>query len=165
MRMILCLLLGVIAVGAALVGTVMPFALSAQAAQDRAYYEQFRIAAAYVDRNGTLPAGEAMRGLEDGMSGASIWSSLSTAPLDCDPSFEKARSDRLTLSFWRGEWSECYAHPSGRTTLPMSVRAYLRAGLGVDLAIDWLVAIGAAWAAIRLRPGRKASGRIGASGH
>lgn len=160
MRMISCLVLGLIAAVFALVGTTMPFTLHAQAAKDRVYYEQFRAGAAYIDRNRTLPAGETLRGLESATKRPSIWSSLTTAPLDCDPSFKKATADRLILSFWRGEWSECYAYPSGRTTLPMSVRAYLLSGLGVDLAVYWCIAIGAAWGAIRLRPRRNASARV-----
>lgn len=150
MRLILSLLLGLVAAGFALVGIAMPFHLPAQAADDRAYYEQFKTAAAYIDRSGKLPAGEELRRLES-VTGPSIWASLSTTPLDCDPSFTKAPTDRIILSFWRGEWSECYAHPSGRTTLPGSVRAYLLSGLGVNLALYWLIAAGAAWGAIRLR--------------
>ncbi len=157
MRTILCFLLGLIALLFAVIGTSMPLMLPAQAATDRIYYAQFKTAAAYLDRNGKLPEGEALRGLGSATTGPSIWSSLTTGPLDCDRSFKKASADRLILSFWRGEWSECYAYPSERTTLPMSVRAYLLSGLGVDLAIYWLVAIGAAWVAIRLRSGRQAS--------
>jgi hypothetical protein len=151
----LCLLLSLIAAVFVLVGTTMPFMLSAQAAKDRAYYQQFKAAAAYIDRDGRLPSGDELRRLQDATAGPSIWSSLNTTPLDCDPSFKKAPNDRLVLSFWRGEWSECYAYPSGQTTLPMSVPAYLRSGVGVNLVIYWLVAVGAAWAAIRLRPRRK----------
>ncbi|WP_374296245.1 hypothetical protein [Sphingomonas sp.] len=157
MRTILCLLLGIVAAAFALIGTTMPLMLPAQAAKDRAYYQQFRVAAAYIDRNGALPEGEALRRFEDATSGPSIWSSLNTTPLDCDPSFRKAPTDRLILSFWRGEWSECYAYPSGQTTLPMSVRAYLISGVGLNLVIYWLIAAVAAWGAIRLRPRRRAS--------
>ncbi|RYE95359.1 MAG: hypothetical protein EOO77_43000 [Oxalobacteraceae bacterium] len=157
MRTISCLLLGVITAVFMLIGTTTPFMLRAQAAQDRAYYQQFRDASAYVERHGKLPSDDAIRRIEDAATRPSIWSSLNTTPLDCDPSFKKALNDRLVLSFWRGEWSECYAYPSGRTTLPMSVPAYLRAGLGIDLMIYWLVAAGAAWGAIRLRPRRQAA--------
>jgi hypothetical protein len=74
--------------------------------------------------------------------------------LDCDPVFKQAASDRFVLSFWRGEWSECYGHPSGRTTLPLTVSDYLLSGLGVDLAIYWLIALAAGWGAIRLWRGQ-----------
>ena len=130
--------------------------LPAQAAKDRAYYEQFKTAAAYAVKNGKMPAGAAPEQLESATSGPSIWSSRTTTPLDCGPSFRKAPTDRFVLSIWRGEWSECYAYPSGRTTLLMSVRAYLLSGLGVDLAIYWLVAMSAAWGANRFRPRKKA---------
>ena len=157
MRTISCLLLALVAVGFALIGTAMPFHLPAQAADDRTYYDQFKTAAAYIDRSGKLPAGEELRSLESATTGPSIWPSLTTTPLDCDPPFSKAPADRLVLSFWRGEWSECYAYPSGRTTLPRSGRSYLLSGLGVDLAIYWCIAVGAAWGAIRVRPKRKSS--------
>lgn len=156
MRTVLRLILGLIAVGAALLGMTMPLMLPAQAAKDRAYYEQFRSAAAYIVKNGSAPAGDELRKLEDATTGISILSSLVTEPVDCDPSFKKAPSDTLVLSFWRGEWWECYSYPSGRTTLTMSVRAYLLSGVGIELAIYWLVAISCAWGMILLRPRRKA---------
>jgi hypothetical protein len=160
----ICLLLCLVAVLFAVVGTSMPLHLSAQAADDRAYYNQFKFAAAYTVRNGRPPAGQVLRELQSATTGPSIWASLTTTPLDCDPSFKEAPADRFVLSFWRGEWSECYAYPSGRTTLPMSVRAYLLSGLGVDLAMHWLVAISAAWGAVRFRPRRRASGAPSANG-
>lgn len=113
----------------------MPLTLPAQAAKDRAYYEQFKAAASYLDQHGRLPPD----------------SIITTDPaLDCDPSFTKAESDRFVLSFWRGEWSECYGHPSGRTTLPLTVSGYLRSGLGLELVTYWLIAIAAGWSAFRL---------------
>lgn len=157
MRTISCLLFGFVAVAFALFGTTMPLMLSAQAAKDRAYFQQFRVASAYIVRSGKLPAGEALQGLERDTTGPSILSSLTTNPIDCGPSFRMAPNDRLILSFWRGEWSECYAYPSGRTTLPMRVTAYLFSGLGIDLLIYWLIAFGAAWVAIHLRPRKKAA--------
>lgn len=44
------MLLGLIAAAFALIGTTMPLMLHAQAAWNRAYYEQFRAAAAYIER-------------------------------------------------------------------------------------------------------------------
>jgi hypothetical protein len=155
MRMIFCLLLGLIAIAFVLIGTTMPFMLPSQATKDRAYYQQFKAAAAHMDRNGRLLASEPGGWREKDGTGPLIQSSVKT-PFDCDPSFKRAPADRLVLSFWRGEWTECYAYPSGRTTLPMSVGAYLLSGVGVNIAIYWLLAAGAAWGAIRLRPGRTA---------
>lgn len=155
MRMMFCLLLSLVAVFLALVGGTVPFMLSSQAEEDRAYYQQFKEAAAHIDKNGQLPASEPGGWRPAGSIGPLIQSST-VIPDDCDPSFEKAATDHLVLSFWRGEWTECYAYPSGRTTLPMSVRAYLLSGLGVNLVIYWLFAAAAAWGAMRLRPGRSA---------
>jgi hypothetical protein len=154
MRIIYSLLLSLLAVAFGLIGTTMPFMLPSQAAKDRAYYQQFRAAAAHIDKTGQLPAIEFGGWRETAGTGVLITPSQAV-PSDCDPSFKKAPADRLILSFWRGEWTECYAYPSGRTTLPMSVRAYLLSGVGTNLMIYWLLAIGAAWGAIRFRPGRR----------
>lgn len=156
MRIFFCLLLGLAAVFFAFVGGTMPLMLPSQAAKDRAYYQQFKAAAAYIEKNGKLPATELGGWRNTGDAGLPIRSSPQI-PDDCDPSFKKAPADRLILSFWRGEWRECYAYPSGRTTLPMSVQAYLLSGVGMNVVIYWLLAAGAAWGAIRLRPRRGAS--------
>ena len=139
----------------AFVGGTIPLTLPRQAAEDRAYYQQFRQAAAYVDRNGHLPTEAELRRRTVYLEGVTIWSSVAIMPQGCDAEFFQAKSDRFVLGFWRGEWSECYAYPSGRTTLPMSVTAYLASGLGYDLAIYWLISIGAGWGAIRLRRAKR----------
>ena len=155
MRIFFCFLLGLVAVFFAFVGGTMPLMLPSQAAIDRAYYQKFKAAAAYIEKNGKLPATELGGWRNTGDAGLLILSSPQI-PDDCDPSFKKAPADRLILSFWRGEWTECYAYPSGRTTLPMSVQAYLLSGVGMNVVIYWLLAAGAAWGAIRLRPRRGA---------
>jgi hypothetical protein len=154
MRTILSWLLILVAAFFAFVGVAMPLTLPRQATNDRAYFQQFRQAAAYVDANGHLPTEATLRRLNVYLDGATIWSSLAMTPEGCDPPFAKATSDRFVIGFWRGEWFECYAHPSGKTTLPMSVMAYLSAGLGFDLAVYWMLAIAASLGAIRLRKAR-----------
>jgi hypothetical protein len=157
MRTILCLGLGLIAIFFALMGTLMPLRLPAQAAKDRIYYKQFQTVAAFVDKNGKLPSEKTLHQLENATRGPGIWGSLGTdTPLDCDSSFKKDPTDRLVFSFWRGHWSECYAYPSGRTTLPRSVSGYLLAGMGIQIAVCWMIAIAAVWGAIRLRPKKDA---------
>jgi hypothetical protein len=156
MRTIFCLLLGLFAVFFALVGGTMPLMLPSQAAKDRVYYQQFKAAAAYIEKNGQLPASEP-GGWRNTVGDGPLIRSSNDIPNDCDPSFEKAPTDTRVLSFWRGEWTECYAYPSGHTTLPMSVKSYLLSGVGMNLAVYWLLAAGAAWGAIRLRPRRGAS--------
>jgi len=154
MRTIMCVLLGLIAVLFALVGTAMPLMLPAQAARDRVYYQQFKAAAAVIDNGGQLRSLEEQ--LKEGPKlGGPIIQASTEKPIDCDPSFNMAKGDRLILHFWRGEWTECYSYPSGRTTLIMSVRDMYLSELGVDMALYWLVAATAAWAAIRLRPRRR----------
>ena len=155
MRTGISLLLWLVAFFFAFVGATIPLMLPSQAADDRAYYQQFRQAAAYVDSNGHLPTEAELRRRNVYLDGVTIWSSLAIMPQGCDADFSGAKSDRFVLGFWRGEWFECYAHPSGRTTLPMSVAAYLASGLGYNLAIYWLIAIGAGWGAIRLRRAKR----------
>ena len=154
MRIILCFLLGLIAGLSAFAGTAEPLRAPVRAAENRVYYEHFRAAADIVDKGGQLPSVEAQLKEQFTSTGPIILTSL-TIPFDCDLSFKKTAGDRLILSFWRGEWTECYAYPSGRTSLQLSVREMLLSGMGVSIAIFWLVAAGAAWAAIRLRPGRQ----------
>lgn len=156
MRIIVSLLLGVVAVVFALVGGTIPLMLPSQAAKDRAFYQEFKAAAVYIEKNGQIPASELGGWRNTGGTGPLIHSSTQV-PEDCDPSFKKTPADGLILSFWRGEWTECYAYPSGRTTLPMSVQAYLLSGVGLNLVVYWLLAAGAAWGAIRLRTQRRAS--------
>jgi hypothetical protein len=159
--MIFCLLLSLIAVFFAFIGGAMLLTLPSQAARDREYYQRFEAAAAYIRNNGQLPASE-LGGWRETVGNGPLIRSSSKAPSDCDQSFEKAPADSIVLSFWRGEWTECYAYPSGRTTLPMSVRAYMLSGVGMNLTIYWLLAGGAAWGAIRLRP-RKSTPMLAAS--
>lgn len=156
MRTMFCLLLTLVAVVFAFLGGTMPLMLPLQAAKDRTYYYQFKAAAAYIDKHGKLPTNE-MGGWQNAGDAGLLILPSPNIPDDCDPSFKKAPTDRLILSFWRGEWTECYAYPSGRTTLPMSVRAYLLSDIGVNLMIYWLIAVAAAWAAIRVRPRKGAS--------
>ncbi|QIG80786.1 hypothetical protein [Stakelama tenebrarum] len=150
MRIILVLLLGAMAIFFALIGTMMPIMLSEQAAKDRAYYQQFERAAEYVSLSENLPSTETLRQLSLASGGPSISSSLTFEPIDCAPDFEKAPSDQFVLSFWRGEWSECYAYPSGKTTLHRTTASYLLSGFGIQILICWLLAAGATWGAIRL---------------
>jgi hypothetical protein len=58
LRTIFCLLLALVAVFFAFVGGTMPLMLPSQAATDRAYYRQFKTAAAYIDKHGKLPTNE-----------------------------------------------------------------------------------------------------------
>jgi hypothetical protein len=146
---------GFVAVLFLLMAAELPFQLHRQAQQNRAFYQQFRQAAAhatdYAGRHqGQLPDDEALRRLGDTSDARGIWASLTSSDGDCDGDFRPEATDRFTLRFWRGEWSECFAYPSGKTTLHMSLSAYLRSGMAWDWAIYWLIAIAAAYGAFRL---------------
>lgn len=148
-------LCGIVAVLFLLISASLPFQLKEQAQDDRAYYQQFRLAADYAAKfsrqhNGALPDDESLRSLGDTSSARGIWPSLTASGGDCENGFRQKPTDQFTLRFWRGEWTECFAYPSGATTLPMSVSAYLRSGLGVQWAIWWLICIVSAYAAFRL---------------
>ena len=149
MRTFVCITLALVAVLSAYAGSGMPLMLPSQAAMDRAYYKDFESAASYINTHGKLPAND-----QDGLRGSGhadrVIRSTSDIPSDCDHSFVKAPNDRLVLSFWRGEWTECYAYPSGRTTLSTSVRSYVVS----KVVFWWLLAAGALWSAIHLRPRR-----------
>lgn len=154
MREIGFLVLSLLALLCGFGGTAMPLALPEQAARERAYYQQFMAAAAYLDRHGRFPV-QKPEGARFWRGDNWIFAGRSTPP-DCGPTLRKAPGDRLILSFWRGEWTECYAHPSGHTTLLISVQAHLRSGGALAVVSFWLIAIGAAWGAFRLRPWRGA---------
>jgi hypothetical protein len=131
-------------------GIAIPLMLPSQVAENRIYFQQFEKAAAYVNSHGKLPDKDVLAAWAEQVGSGSIWNSLVDQAFNCDPGFAKAPSDRFVLSFWRGEWSECYAYPSGKTTMPMSVGGYLWSGLGVDIAIYWAIAIASGWGAWRL---------------
>lgn len=153
LRIIACLSLSAIAVFFAFMSATLPSELSLQVEDNREYYRQFQAAAEHIHRNGSLPKNDP-DGFRAYPGATAIIGSSQDIPADCDAPFGKAAGDRVILSFWRGEWFECYAYPSGRTTLPMSVEAYLRSGLWVDIVIWGLIAIGAAAGAFKLRPKR-----------
>ncbi|MDG2534753.1 hypothetical protein P6144_13910 [Sphingomonas sp. HITSZ_GF] len=146
------MLLIVAAIPCVLLGTFLPFALAAQAETDRSYFAQFQQAAAEMERTGRLPA----RPPAGTPEGPSIYP-VSTNDWNCPAALPVRRSDRFTLSFWRGEWTECYAHPSGVTTLRTSLTAQMRGSAGQLFLILWLVGIGAIWGAVRLMRGFRAA--------
>ena len=159
MKRVITALLLLVAALCTLVGVAIPFGLATQARQDRAYYEQFRRAGAFVaafERQHGYPPADAALGKAISLSPVDDLHSLPpTAPTLCDGSFRTTSRDRLVLWFWRGEWAECFAYPSGRTTLPMTVASYLHGNLGLLLLLDWLLVIVALAAVFRPRQPRQ----------
>ncbi|ATY31888.1 hypothetical protein [Sphingomonas psychrotolerans] len=151
------MLLVIVAVLCAIIGVFLPFDLASQAREDRIYYQQFEQAARYLDRAGQAPAQVAVRIPRSQGENPSIHPVSMSASRCDDASFTKSASDRFVLSFWRGEWTECYAFPSGKTTLGLSLGSYLRLGWWKALAFSWLIVVVAAYGAVRLtRPLRLA---------
>lgn len=160
---------GLLCTGAALLlmfSLSMPVSLVQQAAQDRAYLAGFERAAAYASayqrQHRQLPDDLALRQWASRQPGA-FDSSLSIAATGCEEEgFAADKRDGFVLSFWRGEWSECYAAPSGRTTMGMSLAGYLYGGLGAQVLVSFLLGLLLAWAAWRiLRAGPVTDGFIG----
>jgi len=86
--------------------------------------------------------------------GIRIWRSL---PSGCYNTAFEASSDRFVLGFWENGnsgrfnsiWWHCYAYPSGKTTLKLSVKDYLASSVGLQLVAYILTAAVAglfAWA-------------------
>lgn len=138
-----------------LLGLAIPLLLQEDVAESRQYLQQFQAAErfiiAHVAENGRLPDNLQLQSWaeSEGLEADASW--VATAPIHCDNDFERAADDRFVLGLWRGEWNECYSSPSGKTTLALSVRAYLASGLGYHLASYWLLAILLGWVAWWLR--------------
>lgn len=148
LRTLLAALLFAVAIPCVALGIFLPFDLAEQARTDRLYYAQFRDAVAQVERTGQPPE-RAPPGIPEGRSIYPVW----RADMGCDPSFRKRASDRFVLSFWRGEWMECYAFPSGETTLRMSLLDQMRGSPGQLFVGLWVLALAAIWGAVRLARG------------
>lgn len=118
--------------------------LPRQAAKDRTYSAQFQHAAKVADgyylKTGRLPDDATFGRLVGRGEGDSL--SLSASAGDACDHFNKGNNDRFVLSLWRGEWTECFSYPSGRTTLMPSWRDQIL-GFGPQLAFFALVAAGA----------------------
>ena len=148
-RVMLSIILTIIAVFFVIAPVGMLTMLPDQAARDRVYYRAFSEAAELAEKhardNGELPDSAALRRL----TGDGAFSISSSADDACG-GFEKAEDDRFVLTWWRGEWNECFAYPSGETTLGLSVRGYILQGFGLQLALYGLIALGSIWLLRRL---------------
>lgn len=126
--------------------------LPAQAERDRVHYQNFseaaELAEQHVRENGELPDSDVLRRLTGDDANTAFFISPS-ADGACG-GFEKAEDDRFVLVRWRGDWNECFAYPSGETTLGLSVRGYILQGFGLELALYGMIALGSIWLIRRL---------------
>ena len=148
---------GIMAAFFLFLSVAFPFQMDDMIEEDRAYYEQFEAAGRYAAdyaklHNGALPTDGAFQRLGDQHNAEAIWGSLTASSYDCGTQFRPDTSDVVTLSFWRGEWNECFSYPSRRTTLITSTSDYLRSG-GANQWVTFLL-IGIATAAVAFRLGR-----------
>ena len=129
------------------IGSMLP----AQIERDRAYYRNFESTAAYLaaysDEQGKLEHEAASKRLAERArtGGVDIWLA---GPEGCGD-FKAAQSDSFVLEAWRGEWFECYAHPSGRSTLAISVWEIV-IGWGLQLLLLAAVSVAGFWGMRRL---------------
>ncbi len=154
--------LGIIALFFLLLLIGLPFAVVSQASKDARHLHAFEAIEAHiasrVDAIGEAPSDAALRDWADA-NGLEIPTMLTTSPIACLNGFRKPADDRFVVGFWAGEWSECYASPSGENTLRPSVSAQLVSGLAADFAIYLALALGPGWLAWRLlRPGSDSAG-------
>ena len=147
MRWVAMLALGLVALLTLGLAVAMPLAFPSQAEKSREYYQHFREAAMFVHdyavKNGHLPdiGSQPIPGIPED------YRILYITERCLNDSFETRRDDQFILAFSRRDGEECFAYPSGRTTLRTSASAYLFEGYGLGWASYWIIGLGAAWAA------------------
>jgi hypothetical protein len=142
---------------ATLLAIFLPFSIGDQIAKDRAYDQQFRRAAAYAGAyagrtGGRFPSDDSLRALGGDVDHRAIWQTLRIAKTGC-PGLADDPADQFVLTFQRDEEEECFAYPSGASTLPMTFGNYVRSGWGVLwlglVLLALLSAVGARWLSSR----------------
>lgn len=122
-----------------------------QVEKDKAYYREFQrvsaIVADYESENGRLPDGDAFSRLASGTDMIGLFKS--PAGRDRCDGFMEADSDSFVLKSWRGDWFECFAYPSGRSTLAVSPKDIMF-GWGSQVAVGLVLCIAGFWAALFL---------------
>lgn len=161
-RKLIAIPIGFLATFFLFLGIFMPFSLLDQAEDERRYLREFETVAAHADMV-RRSSGHVVDDLELQQWAVGqqlqIGRSLLLSTDNC-PGFAKGRGDRFEVSFWRGEWTECYAAPSGRTTLNPSLWALLKSGLAIDIAAHWAMGVTlllCCWWLVRHREGGSAS--------
>ena len=116
---------------------------SDQLAREREFSRNFRqteaYVAAYQARQSRLPSESELQTWA-AAKGVGLFTTNLTLNGCMNENFEKEKNDRFVISFWRGEWDDCYASPSGRTTL-LTLRdwgLYLAAHLSVSVVLGFL---------------------------
>lgn len=120
--------------------------LPIEAARNRtahAFAEQFahRLAATHTEPSDAHPGDAPTTNIK----GFHMWAFL---PGDCDGVGVEAPSDRFVVGFWDNgsedpfdvTWWHCYAYPSGKTTLQLSVWDFLKGAAGSQIAWYALIA-------------------------
>ena len=138
--------------------------LPSQIEKDKAHYQDFQrvaaLVAGYAGEHGKLPDEVTFSRLADGTS--IIGPFVSPAGLNRCDGFTEADSDSFVLMSWRGDWFECFAYPSGRSTLAISAREMI-VGWGSQLAMGAALSVAGFWAMLRLwrRPRSVGSAGVG----
>ncbi|HKY18688.1 MAG TPA: hypothetical protein VJL82_07115 [Rhizomicrobium sp.] len=123
-RKFVSILLGIAAALGFLSGAmIMLGVVPGQLAREQEYARNFRQTEAYVVAyqagQGHLPSEAELQVWAEG-KGLGLFATNLTLRGCMNEFFKKEKGDRFVISFWRGEWDDCYASPSGRTTLSTS---------------------------------------------
>jgi hypothetical protein len=130
--------------------------LPIEAARNRAVYSVVEQYAQIVDAMPAAPRNAALHDVTASFKGIRIWPSR---PGVCDGGAFDAPSDRFDLGFFGNgpednfalSWWHCYAYPSGKTNLQLSVWDYLAGAAGWQVAAYALIAAIAAIAGYAAR--------------
>ena len=129
-RFMLSLLLGALAIPGVILVVGPPITLSQQAAVNRAYLIHFRqaerLVATFSADKGRFPDNEELQNISRGTELENWASNMYADTSRCgfrgeEHHFVKPPNDRFVLSFWAGEYFDCYSSPSGKTTLKFRV--------------------------------------------
>jgi hypothetical protein len=154
-RLIAAALLGIVAAFFLLISLTTPFLLREDVEENRSIKAAFdrtaAYASAYAKREGRLPDEATLDRWTEAQRFGWYSTRISLDPVGCgQEGFVKQDGDFFVLGLWRGEWFECSAYPSGRTTLKTSRVAFLGGGMGLNIAVWFLLGCLSAWLAWRL---------------
>jgi hypothetical protein len=156
LRFVSATIAGFCAIWCFAMAAVFLWLLTEDVARDRAIEAGFRsgdsFARAFRARHGRLPQHDEMHAWTRARNFPAEYSDMYLSADSCgDESFRKGDADEYILVVWRGERFECFASPSGATTLAPTIAEGLADRSDM---LAYLAALGAAlgWLSWRLDP-------------
>ena len=109
------------------------------------YLDYFRQTSSFVsgldNETGKLPTDEKLQSWAQRQRLGNFAYSVRVDRLKCgDHGFATAKTDRFVLSFWEGESFECYAAPSGTTSIHPRIYTYLVSTPGLFAVLSVVLA-------------------------